>query len=158
MTLNANGNLALQGGTTSATGVGVTFPSTQSASTNANCLDDYEEGTWSPIISGTTFTNLGRYTKIGRLVHISFGNMVGVAACAANASLNLSSLPFAIPSAAWDNVVPITISWNLSPTTYADELATGRILSSSSVSMTNKGSRTTNTGDPWNLSVVYFTT
>jgi hypothetical protein len=71
MTLSANGNLALQGATTTATGVGITFPATQSASTNANCLDDYEEGTFSPTISGysgTYTTRSGAYTKIGRQV------------------------------------------------------------------------------------------
>ena len=47
----------------------------------ANKLDDYEEGTWSgsvgaisgatqPSVSGGTFT--GSYTKIGRVVHVSF--------------------------------------------------------------------------------------
>ena len=41
-------NLILAGGTTSATGTGITFPASQSASTDANCLDDYEEGSWTP--------------------------------------------------------------------------------------------------------------
>jgi hypothetical protein len=53
------------------------FPATQVASADANTLDDYEEGTWTPIvndltneatmISGTT----GFYTKIGRQVTLS---------------------------------------------------------------------------------------
>ena len=30
---------------------GVQFPATQVASADANCLDDYEEGTWTPSIS-----------------------------------------------------------------------------------------------------------
>jgi hypothetical protein len=77
MTLNTNGNLALQGGTTSATGVGITFPATQSASSNANCLDDYEEGTWTPSVvayagSITTVTSAGQYRKIGGLVILQF--------------------------------------------------------------------------------------
>jgi hypothetical protein len=81
MTLNANGNLALQGGSTSATGVGITFPSSQSASTDSNCLDDYEEGTWTPQFgfnsinsTGVTYgaTNAGYYTKVGRLVTVTF--------------------------------------------------------------------------------------
>ena len=54
------------------------FPSTQSASSDANTLDDYEEGTYSPNLSFTssltgsfTFTrNTARYVKVGRLVHI----------------------------------------------------------------------------------------
>jgi hypothetical protein len=56
---------------------GVTFPATQSASSDANTLDDYEEGTWTPTYYGsstagtTTYTNQrGTYTKVGRLVTI----------------------------------------------------------------------------------------
>jgi hypothetical protein len=72
LTLNANGVLALQGASTSANGVGITFPATQSASTDANTLDDYEEGTWTPGLGGnTTYSKqLGRYTKIGNKVFI----------------------------------------------------------------------------------------
>ena len=60
----------------SASGSGVSFPATQSASTDPNTLDDYEEGAWSPgIAAGSgTFTNVsatGEYTKIGNLVTAS---------------------------------------------------------------------------------------
>ena len=55
---------------------GVTFNGDTAA---ANALDDYEEGTWTPGISGTTagsFTagtaNSGRYAKIGRFVQPNF--------------------------------------------------------------------------------------
>jgi hypothetical protein len=64
--------------TPSASGAGITFPATQSASTDANTLDDYEEGTWTPVIggesgaTGQTYTvQKGIYTKIGRNVTIS---------------------------------------------------------------------------------------
>ena len=55
-------------------GMGITFPATQSASTDANTLDDYEEGTWTPSLKfggasvGMAGTFEGYYTKIGRLV------------------------------------------------------------------------------------------
>jgi len=78
LNLNTNGALALQGGSTSATGVGITFPATQSASSDANTLDDYEEGTFTPTVfgastAGTTSytTQQGVYTKIGKQVTIS---------------------------------------------------------------------------------------
>jgi len=72
--LNANAALVLKGGTTTANGVGVAFPATQVASSDANTLDDYEEGTWTPTIGGTaTYTaQTGTYTKVGRLVTASF--------------------------------------------------------------------------------------
>ena len=53
---------------------GIKFPGTQVASTDANTLDDYEEGTFTPTISGSTSgtgtlsSANGRYTKIGRMV------------------------------------------------------------------------------------------
>jgi len=64
-------SLALEGASTQA-GTGITFPATQSASSNANTLDDYEEGDWTPTGIGncTVISNQGaRYTKVGRLVN-----------------------------------------------------------------------------------------
>ena len=49
----------------------IAFPATQNASSNANTLDDYEEGTWTATYSGISITyaaNTGRYTKVGNLV------------------------------------------------------------------------------------------
>lgn len=57
----------------------IAFPATQSASSGANTLDDYEEGTWTPVIggsggtSGQSYTTQnGFYQKIGKWVHVSF--------------------------------------------------------------------------------------
>jgi hypothetical protein len=52
---------------------GITFPATQVPSADANTLDDYEEGTWTPSwdVSGGTWSSslaVGTYTKIGRQV------------------------------------------------------------------------------------------
>jgi hypothetical protein len=78
MRLTLNGTVVLAGGSTSATGVGITFPATQSASSDANTLDDYEEGTWTPTITfgggstGLTYASQkGNYTKVGNRVCIS---------------------------------------------------------------------------------------
>jgi hypothetical protein len=54
---------------------GISFPATQSACADANTLDDYEEGTWTPALSATGATfgyalQTGRYTKIGNTVVI----------------------------------------------------------------------------------------
>jgi hypothetical protein len=46
--------LILSGGDTTANGTGITFPATQSASSNANTLDDYEETTFTPSFAYTT--------------------------------------------------------------------------------------------------------
>jgi len=68
--INSNANVILQGGTTTADGVGLTFPATQVVSTNANCLDDYEEGNWTPIINGQNQSTC-IYRKVGQLVTIA---------------------------------------------------------------------------------------
>jgi hypothetical protein len=70
---NTTGALVFVGGTTTANGIGITFPATQSASTDANTLDDYEEGTWTPSVIGIHMTGTsspsGKYTKTGRTVY-----------------------------------------------------------------------------------------
>ncbi len=53
----------------------IQFPATQVASANANNLDDYEEGTWTPAFTNLTINSgtpefSGFYTKIGRIVHV----------------------------------------------------------------------------------------
>lgn len=57
----------------------IAFPATENPSADANTLDDYEEGTWTPVLTFATPGNLavtygtqnGRYTKIGRTVTFS---------------------------------------------------------------------------------------
>ena len=77
--LNTGGTLILRGGSTTATGTGIAFPATQSASSDANTLDDYEEGSWTPTLTfnggstGITYsTRTGKYVKIGRFVQAQF--------------------------------------------------------------------------------------
>jgi hypothetical protein len=61
------------------TGGQITFPATQSASADANTLDDYEEGTWTPTIvnGGGTISGTGRYIKVGRIVQFSIDAQLG---------------------------------------------------------------------------------
>jgi hypothetical protein len=67
------GSISVGNATPTTNGVGITFPATRSASTDANTLDDYEEGTWTPTVTATsgsytTYTSSGTYTVVGRLV------------------------------------------------------------------------------------------
>ena len=78
LTYNSTGPIVLTtigvGGTTpAATGSGVSFPATQSNSSDVNTLDDYEEGTWTPSIGGTATygAQTGYYTKIGNMVYFT---------------------------------------------------------------------------------------
>jgi len=94
--------LCLAGGNTSATGTGIAFPATQSASTDANTLDDYEEGTWTPNLtgdgggSGQTYTaQTGTYTKVGRVVTVGFYiNLSAKGTITGN--VIISNLPFSV--------------------------------------------------------------
>ena len=97
-----NSTIGVGGATPSTSGAGITFPATQSASTDANTLDDYEEGTFSPIIS-TGFTgtpvysstdNFGRYTKIGNRVYVHASVKIDSGITAAATGLQYGGLPF----------------------------------------------------------------
>ena len=77
----------------------VVFPATQNASSNANTLDDYEEGTWTPnqgagLTVVGTFSSSGTYTKIGRLVTVVFRVNATTSVAAAMGDLITTNLPF----------------------------------------------------------------
>ena len=79
------------------------FPAAQNASSNANTLDDYEEGTWTPTLtfdvagdlSVTYALQTGTYTKKGREVtaHCTIGTSA-FTHTTASGSLRVSGLPF----------------------------------------------------------------
>ena len=80
----------------------VVFPATQNASANANTLDDYEEGTWTPSItlsSGTATapTVLGTYTKTGRQVTLTLSILFTTTSAAAIDTVG--GYPFAVRNA-----------------------------------------------------------
>jgi hypothetical protein len=58
---------------------GIAFPATQSASADANTLDDYEEGTWTPTAwgGGNITSASGRYIKIGKMVYVGWDIQYG---------------------------------------------------------------------------------
>ena len=92
--------ISVGGATPSTSGAGITFPATQSASSNANTLDDYEEGTWTPTyIAATTnptitYTfNEGTYVKIGKLVYLSCRITVSTVS-GGSGQLFISGMPF----------------------------------------------------------------
>lgn len=52
---------------------GITFPATAVSASDANTLDDYEEGTWTPAYqagSSGYVTQIGQYTRIGNVVTV----------------------------------------------------------------------------------------
>ena len=93
--LDGNGVLTLPQGQ-------IKFPATQVASSDANTLDDYEEGTWTPNIHNAGQTNtwggvVGYYRKVGSLVNCwicaDYGN-----SGTAGTNLLVDGLPFSMGS------------------------------------------------------------
>ena len=103
--------------TPSGSGAGISFPATQSASSDANTLDDYEEGTWTPTIYGdssagsTSYNNQsGIYTKIGRVVTV--GAVVDINSATGSGYLRIGGFPFAGASNNISNTVPMISNLN----------------------------------------------
>jgi len=78
---------------------GLTFPVSQVASADANTLDDYEEGTFTPTVIGSSTAGtasytvqVGSYTKIGQQVTVQLN--VVYSGGTGTGNLNISGLPF----------------------------------------------------------------
>lgn len=79
----------------------VKFPAAQSAASDPNTLDDYEEGTWSPVLRGSSvagtytgnFSN-ANYVKVGRMVTATVSANL-TAASGGSGYAQLTGLPFA---------------------------------------------------------------
>ena len=92
---------------------GIMFPATQVPSADANTLDDYEEGTFTPTVilgggSVTYTTQTGSYTKIGRLTTVQIGIAVNVVT-SPSSTVEIGGLPFA-SSATQKGAVAIFVS------------------------------------------------
>jgi hypothetical protein len=102
----------------------IIFPVSQSASTNANTLDDYEEGTWTPALTtsgggfSTTYSiQSGTYVKVGRLVTVWLNMVVGTKSASGSGYLQLTGLPFNIASgiSEFGGSVGMSYLWSSNP-------------------------------------------
>jgi hypothetical protein len=95
--IQSTNSISVGGATPTTSGAGITFPATQSASSDANTLDDYEEGTWTPALGGfssiTYSAQTGTYTKIGNVVNVVC-KMVVTGGTRTSQDLQVFSLPF----------------------------------------------------------------
>jgi hypothetical protein len=119
------------GGAIPTSGYGIAFPASQSASTDPNTLDDYEEGTWTPVL-GTgsspptfTYTNRGgTYIKVGLQVTAWFYLNINVTSSGTGfAGLVTSSLPF-VP----ENVTYTNSAYTMGGFALAQPSATGGVV------------------------------
>ena len=81
-------------------GKGVVLGAT--SNTDANTLDDYEEGTWTPSISSTSggsdmaVTATGDYTKVGNWVNFNIFRFANVDTTGASGEMRITGLPFTV--------------------------------------------------------------
>jgi hypothetical protein len=94
LTINSSGVLELTSGQ-------LKFPSSQNASADANTLDDYEEGTWTPVIRGANtagtyqLSSASHYIKIGNQVTATSRiTMAGTITGGGAGYLQITGLPF----------------------------------------------------------------
>jgi len=105
----------------------IKFPATQNASADANTLDDYEEGSWTPVLAatGATFSyngsTEGRYTKIGNRVLLDFRVELNTSGNTLSANdLSLTGLPFA---AITSFALAFPISWRAATSNFVSVAA-----------------------------------
>lgn len=98
VTLGAGGNVTISDGNlVVANGHGIDFSATadSSGTTTSELLDDYEEGTWSPVgnidLAGAVNSH---YIKIGRLVTVT--TRITFPSSSSSTVVNISGLPFAV--------------------------------------------------------------
>jgi hypothetical protein len=112
--------IGVGGATPAASGAGITFPADQTiigASSDANTLDDYEEGTFTmslesvsggSVTFGGTDQISGLYIKVGKVVHI-IAKLVVSSHSSPSGDIRFQGLPFATSGSITYLKVPIAI-------------------------------------------------
>jgi hypothetical protein len=85
-------------------GKGIDFSAnTNAAGMTSELLDHYEEGTFTPTFANLTIgdgTTWGRYTKIGRVVHVQLGFKYGSTSSISGSIGDIGGLPFSTANVA----------------------------------------------------------
>jgi len=106
------------GTVTPSSGMGIAFPAAQVASSDPNTLDDYEEGTFTPIVYGgsstgtTTYSSqYGKYTRIGNVVTISA--QMDWTSATGTGSMQIGGFPFTSSSTTGINPIGTVMMYNI---------------------------------------------
>jgi len=123
VTVGSTGNLSIAAGNlVLASGSGIDFSATADSSatpgTQSELLDDYEEGTWTPVLgvsdensSHTQNAQIGRYAKIGSTVYIWGRVNLSALGTNGNGVAALLGLPFAASNSGLAQHRPIFIGF-----------------------------------------------
>jgi len=110
---------------------------------SANKLDDYEEGTWTPVWQGTSVTmniQSGYYTKIGNLVRLSVS--INVTSGGSSNQSVITGLPFACKTGA--NLINAVDFYNVSTNFTGSNIPLGTIASGASQILCYRTTTTSN--------------
>jgi hypothetical protein len=159
---DAAGALVVSGTTPSLNGI--TFPATQVTSANANTLDDYEEGTFTPVLQDSSGNNVtsystrtGSYTKVGNIVTIVM-NFVLTNKGSVSSSMRIASLPFSAAGNGYQGVglgqtAMSGLSGTMTGGIYGSEIYLYNQAATSQTNLT--GSNFTNTSE-FGISITYL--
>ena len=144
----ADGNLVV------ASGHGVDFSATAGTSASnatggSELLDDYEEGTWTPTILGssshpsiTTSVAAGKYTRVGNLVFIQWNMIVTNVASQGSGTAQVGGLPYSMVGNTYQGHIGIMYN-----DTHSNETQKGYIPNNSSyINLVPTGRTQTNLG------------
>lgn len=127
----------------------IKFPATQVASADANTLDDYEEGSWTPTFtgsgggSGQTYSNqTGNYIKIGKFVFARYIITLSAEGTITD-NLRLGGLPFTVGgtthmSATSPSFTALATNWVSVLTIPADGTTQARVEGSTAAGTANR--------------------
>jgi hypothetical protein len=127
-------SISVGNATPTTSGAGITFPATQSASSDANTLDDYEEGTWTPVVADAssggntgTYTNVKSiYTKIGRQVTVNaYLSAIVTTGMTAGNTLFIRGLPFTSADFSQGNFYTYRVGRNASTVSSSVAISSG---------------------------------
>ena len=120
---------------------GITFNGDTAA---ANALDDYEEGTWTPVIvasggnpSLSYGAQNGTYTKIGRYVYTTFFIQINGVSSQGAGNLRIGPLPFTLSTANGFAAENGAIFYDMSGIGQTINYATGRGIGTDQILLTN---------------------
>ena len=98
--MDTSGNLKIQDGNLiiGTDGHGIDFSATEGSNASSSILNDYEEGSFTPVFSSasgtiTTTTNVGRYVKVGNLIHCNF-NIRSSGVSGISGGITITGMPY----------------------------------------------------------------
>lgn len=133
----------------------IQFPATQVPSADPNCLDDYEEGVFTPVLSDTSLTDEGAtysiqngyYTKIGNRVFFTlYIALTGKGTLTAGDAAFITGLPFSNRNST-GNIASCTVGFCSGLTLSAAATVNARIGANVSYITLSKWLATSTTGD-----------